>query len=422
MDCLNRSKQVITRREFLRSIAFVSAGAMGYSLGWKPCFVQATTPGVTGNRVIWVHDGQATSWNGTTGHYRDHVDQSRVDKMIERGVIELTGESSSIGAWQQIIPNYSQGKKIAIKVNINNSANDTSIDALPQPVNGVIAGLKSIGVAESDIYVMEPSRTFPTAIGDPILTKYPDVYIWDVSWGQTYGNGTSYNSGDPSLTIRHGLYPSLTDSKLPDQLKDASYLINMPILKGHYQMAEITLTFKNNFGFFRPGTSISKFHSYCFPASGSYSYANNPLIDIYQNTHIKDKTVLIIGDALFAHRITNSGIPEVWNTFGGEFPNSLFFSSDPVAIDSVMWDFSNAEYAKVTEGQLYLHRAMEVGLGTHEHWNNATDKSYTTIDFVKSDMADVRRLDIDREIKKFKDGHSEEQDVKDLIKEYMEPT
>ena len=264
---------------------------------------------------------------------------------------------------------------------------------------------------------MEPSRAFPTVIGNPILAEYPNVYIWHAPLGCTYGNCVSYSSSDPSLTIRHSLYPSLTDSKLPDQLRDVSYLINMPILKGHDRMAEITLTFKNNFGFF---SDIPKFHPYCYPTSGSYSYANNPLIDIYQNTHIKDKIVLIIGDALFAHRTSNVGIPQVWNTFGGEFPNSLFFSSDPVAIDSVMWDFSNAEYTKVIEGQLYLHRAMEVGLGTHEHWNNAKDKSYTHIDFVKSDMADVSRLDIDREIKKFKDGHSEEQDVKDLIKGYME--
>ncbi len=420
MNIYNRFRKLITRRQFLKTSTCISAGAIGYAFGCRPPSAQANTPGVTGNRVVWLHDENATSWNGVSGHYRDYVDQDRVDEMVERGIKELTGLSSSISAWQQIIPNYSVGKKIAIKININNSGSDTYIDALPQPVNAVIAGLRSMGVEESDIYVMEPSRVFPATIGDPILSLYPDTYIWDVYWGRTYGHGVSYTSGDPLLTIRHGLYPSLTDSKLPDQLGDATYLINIPILKGHPGSAEITLTFKNNFGFFESGSNISKFHQYCYPGNGNYSYNDNPLIDIYQNTHIKDKTVLILGDALFAHRTSNTGVPEVWNTFGGEFPNSLFFSTDPVAIDSVMWDFSNDEYTKVSDGQLYLHRAMELGLGTHEHWNNPTDKEYANIDFRKFDISAVSRLDIDRKVKDFKAENTTEQEVKDVIDEYMD--
>jgi hypothetical protein len=307
--------------------------------------------------------------------------------MVERGIKELTGQSSAVSAWQQIIPNYSPGKKIAIKLNINNSGRNNNIDALPHPANAVIAGLKSMGVLESDIYIMEPSRVFPTRIGDPIFALYPNVLCWDVAWGRTYGHGVSYSSSDPSLTIRHGLYPALSDSKYPDQLGEASYLINIPILKGHPTGAEITLTFKNNFGFFESGSKISKFHEFCYPSSSSYSYANNPLIDLYQNTHIRDKTVLIVGDALFAHRTSNAGVPQVWNTFGGEFPNSLFLSTDPVAVDSVMWDFSNAESTKVPGGRSYLQRAMELGLGTHDLWNNPTDKQYSLIDFRKTNLS-----------------------------------
>jgi hypothetical protein len=137
------------------------------------------------------------------------------------------------------------------------------------------------------------------------------------------------------------------------------------------------------------------------------------------NAHIKDKTVLIVGDALFGHRTTNAGPPEVWNTFGGEFPNSFFMSTDPVAVDSVMYDFMNAESGKPATSQLYLHRAMELGLGTHEHWNNATDKVYSSIDFRKIEMSTASRLDIDCGIRDFKAGSAKAQDVKDLIDVYM---
>ena len=411
-------KRIISRREFLKNGVYIGAGALGYSYSLRKPISYAYTPGVTGNRVVWVHDVNATFWDGITGYYGSYVDQEEVNAMIDRGIKELTGSSNTVSAWQQIIPNYSAGKKIAIKVNMNNCWNlsncsDINIDALPQPVNGIIAGLKSIGVLESDIYVMEPSKLLPSRFGDPILALYPNVLIWD-AYG-TYGHAVTMNSSDPSLVIHHS--SPIADSHLPDQFLDIIYFMNMPILKGHSDSAGVTFTFKNNFGLF---WSISKFHPYCYIYSPNYSYDKNPLHDIYLNPHVKDKTVLIVADALFGHRRTNAGPPQVWNTFGGKFPNSFFLSTDPVAVDSVMYDFLNAEYPKPLESQLYLHRAVELGLGTHEHWNNPTDKNYSVIDFRKIDMSAVNRLDIDRIIRDFKNGNATLQEVKELIMEYME--
>ena len=413
----------MSRREFLKKGAYITAGALGYSYGLRKPISFAYTPGVTGNRVVWIHDVNATFWDGITGYYGDYVDQQRVNAMIDRGIKELTGSSNTVSAWQQIIPNYSPGKKIGIKVNINNCGSidycpNTNIDALPQPVNGIIAGLKSMGVSESDIYLMEPSRVFPVRIGDPIYALYPSVQLWEQNRGdgRTYAHLVSYNSNDPSLVIYHS-HPSISDSRLPDQFLDIAYFINMPIIKGHGESAGITFTFKNNFGLF---ASITKFHPYTFYLNPDYSYDKNPLHDIYLNPHIKDKTVLIVADALFGHRTTNAGPPQFWNTFGGKFPNSFFMSTDPVAVDSVMYDFINAESGKPAASQLYLHRAVELGLGTHEHWNNSTEKEYSVIDFKKIDMDKVTRLDIDRKVKDFKGGSATQQDVKDKINEYME--
>jgi hypothetical protein len=375
----NRLNQQISRREFCKRTALVGLSALGCALSLKSKGSLAATPGVSGNRVVWIHDSNATFWDGSTGYYGDYVDQARVNTMMETGITWLTGAPNAVSAWQQIIPNYLPGRKIAIKININNSGGGNNIDAFAAPINAVIAGLKSRGVSESDIYVLEPSRGFPTRIGDPILALYPGVLLWDAPWGGTYGYRVTYNSNDPSLIIDHML-PALSDSRLPDQLGEATYLINTPIIKGHGE-AGISLTFKNNFGFCR---DISRFHPYTYIYSSNYSYDMNPLIDLYLNPNIKDKTVLIIGDAIFGERVSNTGVPESWNTFGREFPNSLFLSADPVAIDSVMYDFLNAEYPKPDASQLYLERAMELGLGTHDHWNNPTDKQYSNIDFVSS--------------------------------------
>jgi hypothetical protein len=415
----------LTRREFFKKSALIAAGALGYSLGTRTRPTRASTSGVTGNRVVWAQDPSVTFWDGVSGYYGDYVSQARVDAMMEKGIKELTEESNVVSAWQQIIPDYSPGKKIAIKINVNNcfntSCSQSNTDALPQPVNGLIAGLKSIGVQEEDIYVMEPSRTIPSHIGNPILSRYPNVILWEGITGTGICQKVTFDSGDPSLTIHHSK-TTISDSYLADQLGEATYLINMPIMRGHaldVWGAGVTLTFKNNFGLIKPWTP-ERYHPYSFVASEDYSYDENPLHDLYLNSHIKDKTVLIVGDALFGSWYNNQGAPGVWSLFGGKFPNSIFLSTDPVAIDSVMFDFLNAEWARHANADLYLHRAVELGLGTHEHWNNATDKEYSVIDFRKMHMPAVYRSEIDQKIADFKAESATEQEVKDKINGYME--
>jgi hypothetical protein len=89
--------------------------------------------------------------------------------------------------------------------------------------------------------------------------------------------------------------------------------------------------------------------------------------------------------------------------FNDDWTNSLFFSQDPVAIDSVMYDFLHTEGPIPIEGsQNYLHQAAEPplntydpeqdgiyisnSLGIHEHWNHEesvfSSSRYVGIDFV----------------------------------------
>ncbi|MCJ7621591.1 MAG: hypothetical protein MUP64_15375, partial [Anaerolineae bacterium] len=70
-------------------------------------------------KVVHVHASGATSWDFQTGWYGACVDQGFVNQMLERGLVELTGVGSVDGAWGTLLPGYSPGKKIAIKVNLN---------------------------------------------------------------------------------------------------------------------------------------------------------------------------------------------------------------------------------------------------------------------------------------------------------------
>ena len=70
-----------------------------------------------------VHDPDATSWDFSTSWYGDYVDQDVVNNMVDEGLKTLTGESTVADSWRALLPGYSHGKAIAIKVNLNNTSN-----------------------------------------------------------------------------------------------------------------------------------------------------------------------------------------------------------------------------------------------------------------------------------------------------------
>lgn len=311
-------------------------------------------------RVVHVHNSDATSWDYATGWYGDFASQEVVSEMVTEGVKALTGASNRAAAWRALIPGYVPGQRVAIKVNLVNAGSvqdgDNVIDALVEPVNAVIQGLKRIGVAESDIWVYDASRTIPDRFRSGC-----DFAGVQFSGGDVNDQGFSASEMVAFKPLPDG--PSLPDQRISQVLVNADYLINMPIMKKHSH-AYVTLSFKNHFG------SIEKcweVHEPTFPDAGSYSRYYNPLVDLYRNPHIVGKTVLTIGDGLYGSRGHQSSRPSPWVTFGNRAPNSLFFSRDPVAIDCVMYDFLQAEAGVPSEADDYLLLASGVGLGVFEH-------------------------------------------------------
>ena len=181
---------VISRRRFLIGIA---AALGGTALAWsrlpgsmpsvaaldpvlepraflptvtkKPRFDPPSNPG----RVVHIRNAAATSWTGETDYW-NYLDQTAIDSMVDQGLLELTRATSVVEAWQQLIPDYQAGQKIAIKVNFNNTRLCDStvavIDALMEPVNAVAKGatvvifLKSF-ILTLSIYKIQCSTTKP---------------------------------------------------------------------------------------------------------------------------------------------------------------------------------------------------------------------------------------------------------------------
>jgi hypothetical protein len=332
-------------------------------------------------RVVHVRDADATNWNGTDLFY-DAVNQDVVNNMVQAGLQLLTGQDSWPDIWsalfERIHPGgYSAGQKIAIKVNLNASHDCDShgnlIDALPQPVLALISGLVEAGVQPGDITVYDSIRHIPSYLSGPIWAVYPDVKFLGAMDTEEPCSGVNAPSHgkDPSLTIQfNDPYGYVNDRQLADVLYDATYVINMPIIKRHGgdNANPVTLSFKNHFGSLNriSGSGNDNLHLYINTSSPLYRTTYSPFVDIYSNTNIRAKTVLTLGDGLYGGTAPSSPPIQSWSIFGGAC-NSLFFGTDPVAVDCVMADLIVAE-GLVSKAHTYdyLFCAEEAGLGVCE--------------------------------------------------------
>lgn len=343
-----------------------------------------------GSRVLHLHATGATQWGGQSDYW-SYVNPDVVEQMVARGLTELTGQATVADAWRVLIPAYQPGQGIAIKVNFNNTLSGDcnvvggEINALPQPVAAIVAGLKAMGVDERDVWVYDGVNRFIPAYFT-LAMPYGDVQYFD----KCHQPVDYYANPDPNALVDFNTpqgVPTLHTQRLADVLTRATYLINMPILKNH-DCAGISLGFKNHLGSIDdPGGLHS--HIMMVPGcSGCRIYPDySPLVDLYRHPHIGGKTVLTVGDGLFGARGGQDSTPTRWSTFENQVPNSLFFATDPVAIDSVMADYLRFEPgAGVVEGaDAYLEYAQKAGLGTFER-GDPWGGGYRSIEYRKIEL------------------------------------
>jgi hypothetical protein len=121
------------------------------------------------------------------------------------------------------------------------------------------------------------------------------------------------------------------------------------------------------------------------------------------HAHLGQKTLLYLIDGLYSGKHPIDRAPRRWKSapFNGDWTSSLLVSQDPVAIDSVGFDFLWSEwddYPRRPGVDDYLHEAALAGnppsktyydpdhptptrrlssLGVHEHWNSVEEKKYS---------------------------------------------
>jgi uncharacterized protein (DUF362 family) len=263
----------------------------------------------------------------------DNLSPEVLGQMLDAAITRLTGLPDANTAWQGL---FDPGERIALKVNTAGSSVWTHVPL----VTAITDRLQAIGVPPEQITVYDRSSRELRGAGFKTNRDGPGV--------RCYGTDDSY-SGQATVTGQA--------TRLSDILMQADALINVPLLKQH-GLSGFTFALKNHYG------TINN------PLDFHYGQPfRRGLAEISTLPPIKDKTRLIIGDAL------TLVLGDNWDLL---LPaDSLFMSFDPVALDTTgvqvlseaisgqgrdpRWNIKQAGY--------WLASGAELGLGTNDPAN-----------------------------------------------------
>ncbi len=380
--------------------------------------------GVFPGRVVWVYDPNATHWDPAWNDREDiffwddeHTDAEVIEEMMSKAIRWLVSERDDPNAWQALFRDfnvrrgkgsvgYSSGEKVVIKPNHNNQwgPTNTANDAPVTPPAVYVAILKQLvveaGVPQECITVCDSIRGISDNIYEKCSSLFPDVHYMAPGGGQ----GREPVETIPDMIVWSGVNIAtgepIVDYPLGRTYVEADYIINLARMQGH-GMAQVTLCGKNWYGCF----GVSPLYDNEFHPGGyalHQMFANSPyqpITDLMGHEHLGGKTVLYVLDALWGFHNNGGGYPpEVYAgpPFNDDYPSSLLVSQDPVAVDSVAFDFLSTKRVMYGEVDRYLHEAALAddplsgvfydpegdgtgleSLGVHEHWNNPIDKQYS---------------------------------------------
>jgi hypothetical protein len=283
--------------------------------------------------------------------------------MIARGMRELVGSDDDTQAWRTL---FSPGDRVGIKVvPVGKPDSISSFEVVLE----IIDGLASAGVRHGDILLFERYRDEFVALGYHRIL--PDNVHWECSSskydaaqlaidGFPDGKRVDHVAGydrdeyrevpyccpppehDPSDDRRFRSHVSTIISRKVDKF------VSIPVLKDH-RSAGVTLALKN----LSHGSvnNVARSHTSRWSATSGEAYYHGSSFNqcgefipaAVSLPSIRQKAVLQILDGLIG---TWEGGPGTWNqTFATWEYKSLFFATDPVALDHVGWRIIDAKRA-----------------------------------------------------------------------------
>jgi hypothetical protein len=260
----------------------------------------------------------------------------QVRTMMQRGMMDLTGADGWVDAWRQF---FEPGDVVGIKVN---PVGRPVVISDATVVHEIIAGLEAAGIKRQDIVVYDRYRKefyaagFDKWLPDGVRSSYATDEV-----DSTQQNIAGYDPDhymDMALTLPgFSVDNSTARRSYAAQFitRQVNKLVNLPVLKDH-QSAGVTLCLKNlSHGLVN---NVNRSH-----ATSSLNACNAFIPAVVALPVIRNKTVLHILDGVKGlYNGGPTGRPEfVWEH------NTLYFSTDPVAMDHIGWEVIDAQRESV---------------------------------------------------------------------------
>lgn len=293
----------------------------------KPEVLQSTptvSPSKITSKVIHTHH--------TAVWANEQLSPAALRKMVDDSIINLTDLTDAKEAWAAL---FKPTERIAIKVN---AFRNSTIWTHAPLVQAVTDSLVEAGHPAEQIVIYDTTSAELETAGFTLNQDGPGVRCY----------GTDYNYKD-------GWKVDGVDVQLSTILLDCDALINIPVLKSH-MIAAMTYSLKNHFGTIK------------YP-DGLHGNIDAKIAGLNALPEIKDKTRLVIGDALEANLRYSNSWPYWKPDWRGD---SIVMSCDPVAVDTVGAQILGTalEDEEFTARAIVgFDEAVKLGLGTNDPVN-----------------------------------------------------
>jgi uncharacterized protein (DUF362 family) len=308
-------------------------------------------PGPYGSRVVAVsHPG------GIVG---DQFQAEPIQQMIDRGMMELTHAGSPEDAWREF---FEPGDVVGIKLN---PVGQPHVISSAETVQTIIRGLESAGVKRADIVAYDRyGDAFVNAGFDKWL---PEGVRW-TSASKSYQRIQMDMDGyDPDvyldLPLVHPEYaeeyrlddPHIRRSYVAKFLtREVNKLVNLCLLK-HHQSAGVTLALKN----LSHGLVNNVNRSHATTTANACGLFIPAVVDL---PVIRKKVVLNILDGVKAAYHGGPGAHVQHYVWAHQ---TMYFATDPVALDRVGWKEIDKKREEVGMAPIALMKPDE-----HSNWLN----------------------------------------------------
>lgn len=316
------------RRHFVET-AFL--GATIAAVQSKSSASAATTPGMPGQ-----YPGQVVAVENPGCIVSGNYQPEQVRQMVERGMKELTGAPTAQAAWRSL---FEAGDVVGIKVSPVGGphlCSDASV------MHSIFDGLNQAGVSDSNIIVFNRYREEAITAGidkwlrpgvrfEASSLRYDDVQLDMGGYDENHFMEMSIvkPGDDPGNPRSRRSYVSKTVTS------HVNKIINLPVLK-HHQSAGVTIALKNmSHGFVN---NVNRSH--ITPTANACGVFIPSVVSL---PIIRQKVVLHIVDAV---RASYHGGPSARPQFMCE-PQTLYFGTDPVALDKTGWKVIDAKRQEV---------------------------------------------------------------------------